>query len=66
MILTEICAELRNWFVVPYGVHIQTYTISGGSIAPPPLLFFFFLFSCTLRLFHDFFNQRNALQILIA
>ena len=34
MILTEICAELRNWFVVPNGVYIQTYTISGGSIAP--------------------------------
>ena len=34
MILTEICAELRNWFVVPNGVHIQNYTISGGSIAP--------------------------------
>ena len=32
--LTEICAELRNWFVVPGGIHIQTYTISGGSIAP--------------------------------
>ena len=32
--LTEICAELRNWFVVPNGVHIGTYTVSGGSIAP--------------------------------
>ena len=32
--LTEICAELRNYFEVPNGVHIQTYTISGGSIAP--------------------------------
>ena len=32
--LTEICAELRNWFVVPNGVHIQTYTISSGRIAP--------------------------------
>ena len=32
--LTEICAELRNWFVVPDGVHIGTYTISGGNIAP--------------------------------
>ena len=32
--LTEICEELRNWFVVPDGVHIGTYTISGGSIAP--------------------------------
>ena len=28
--LTEICAELRNWFVVPNGVHIQTYTISAA------------------------------------
>ena len=34
MIITEICAELRNWFAVPNGVHIQTYTISGGSIVP--------------------------------
>ena len=34
MIFTELCAELRNWFVVPDGVHVQTYTISGGSIAP--------------------------------
>lgn len=32
--LTEICAEIRNWFVVPNGVHIGTYTISGGDIAP--------------------------------
>lgn len=32
--LTEICAELRNWFVAPHGVHLGTYTISGGSIAP--------------------------------
>ena len=32
--ITELCAELRNWFVVPDGVHIGTYTISGGSIAP--------------------------------
>ena len=36
--LTEICAELRNWFVVPDGVHIQTYTISGGSITPSEFL----------------------------
>ena len=34
MIFTELCAELRNWFVVPDGVHVQTYTISGGSITP--------------------------------
>ena len=29
--LTEICAELRNWFVVPGGIHIQTYTISAAE-----------------------------------
>ena len=34
MILTEICAELRNWFVVPNGRHFGTFEISGGSIAP--------------------------------
>ena len=32
--LTEICAEIRNWFVVPNGVHSGTFTISGGDIAP--------------------------------
>lgn len=32
--LTEICAELRNWFLVPDGVHIGRYNISGGSIEP--------------------------------
>ena len=32
--LTEICAELRNWFEVPNGRHFGTFTISGGSIAP--------------------------------
>lgn len=32
--LTEICADLRNWFVTPNGVHHGTYTIAGGSIAP--------------------------------
>ena len=36
--LTEICAELRNWFVVPNGVHVQTYTISGGIITPSDFL----------------------------
>ncbi len=25
---------MRNWFVARDGVHINTYTISGGSIAP--------------------------------
>ena len=32
--LTEICAELRNYFEVPNGRHFGEFTISGGSIAP--------------------------------
>ena len=34
MILTEICAELRNYFEVPNVRHFGKFTISGGSIAP--------------------------------
>lgn len=32
--LTELLAELRNYFEVPNGRHFGTFTISGGSIAP--------------------------------
>ena len=32
--LTELCAELRNYFEVPSGRHFGKFTISGGSIAP--------------------------------
>ena len=32
--LTELCAELRNYFEVPNGRHFGNFTISGGSIAP--------------------------------
>ena len=32
--LTELCAEIRNYFLVPNGIHTGTFTISGGSIAP--------------------------------
>ena len=32
--LTELCAEIRNYFVVPGGIHNRTFKISGGSIAP--------------------------------
>ena len=32
--LTEICAELRNYFEVPNGRHFGTFEISGGNIAP--------------------------------
>ena len=32
--LTEICAELRNYFEVPNGRHFGKFEISGGSMAP--------------------------------
>jgi hypothetical protein len=32
--LTELCAELRNYFEVPNGRYFGKFTISGGSIAP--------------------------------
>lgn len=32
--LTEICAEIRNYFLLPNGIHTGTFTISSGSIAP--------------------------------
>ena len=32
--LTEICAEIRNYFEVPNGKHFGTFTIGGGSIEP--------------------------------
>ena len=32
--LTEICAEIRNWFSRPADRHFGAYTISGGTIAP--------------------------------
>ena len=32
--LTEICAELRNYFEVPNGLHFGKFEISGGSITP--------------------------------
>ena len=36
--LTEICAELRNYFEVPNGRYFGKFTISGGSIAPSDFL----------------------------
>ena len=32
--LTELCAELRNYFEMANGRHFGKFTISGGSIAP--------------------------------
>lgn len=32
--LTELCAEIRNYFLVPGGIYRGTFTISGGELAP--------------------------------
>ena len=31
--LTELCAETRNYFLVPDGIHKGKFTISGGTIS---------------------------------
>lgn len=36
--LEELMRECRNWFVVPNGVHLGTFTIKDGSIALPFLV----------------------------
>lgn len=36
--LTELCAEIRNYFLVPDGIHTGTFTISGGKLAPSDFL----------------------------
>lgn len=32
--LTELCAEIRNYFLVSGGIHEGSFTVSGGTIAP--------------------------------
>lgn len=32
--LTELCAELRNYFCQDADKHFGKFTVSGGSIAP--------------------------------
>lgn len=36
--LEELMRECRNWFVVPNGVHLGTFTIKDGSITLPFLV----------------------------
>lgn len=38
MMLEEILQHLHNWFVVPGGVHRDTYTVEGGAITLPFLV----------------------------
>lgn len=34
-ILEEVCGWLHNWFLVPGGVHINTYTVEGNTLTLP-------------------------------
>lgn len=36
--LTELCAEIRNYFLMPNGIHTGTFSISGGELAPSDFL----------------------------
>lgn len=36
--LDEICAYLRNWFLIRGGVHVGTYTIESSGAFMPPFL----------------------------
>ena len=58
--LTELLAEIRNYFEVPNGVHIQTYTISGGRIAPLDFLQDGQYFRIIGSLFNDGVHQYPA------
>lgn len=33
--LDEVCGFLRNWFTVPNGVHVGTYTVVDGTLTLP-------------------------------
>ena len=61
--LTEICAELRNWFVVPNGVHIQTCKIRGGRIEPLDFLQNGQYFRIIGSVFNDGLHQYNVLDL---
>lgn len=32
--IADLCAELKNYFVLPNGKHFGTFTVSGGILAP--------------------------------
>lgn len=34
-ILEEVCGWLHNWFLVPGGVHIETYTVEDNTLTLP-------------------------------
>ena len=63
MILTEICAELRNYFEVPNGRHFGKFEISGGSIAPLDFLQEGQYFRIIGSVFNDGVHQYHAADL---
>ena len=63
MIITEICAELRNYFEVPNGRHFGKFTISGGSIAPLDFLQHGQYFRIIGSVFNDGVHQYPAADL---
>ena len=58
--LTEICAELRNYFEVPNGRYFGKFEISGGSIAPLDFLQDGQYFRIIGSVFNDGVHQYSA------
>ena len=58
--LTELCAELRNYFLVSGGVHTGTFTISGGKITPSDFLKENQYFRIVGSVFNDGIYQGNG------
>ena len=61
--LTEICAELRNYFEVPNGRHFGKFAISGGSIAPLDFLQEGQYFRIVGSVFNDGVYQKPATSL---
>ena len=61
--LTELLAEIRNYFEVPNGRHFGKFEISGGSIAPLDFLQEGQYFSIIGTVFNDGVHQYPAADL---
>lgn len=61
--LTELCAELRNYFEVPNGRHFGKFEISGGIIAPLDFLHEGQYFRIVGSVFNDGVHQYPAVDL---
>ena len=61
--LTEICAELRNWFCTDADKHFGTFKVSGGNIAPLDFLQDGQYFRIVGSVFNDGVHQYPAVDL---